>query len=360
MQVPTCIFSLQNKQYMVIYTQKRGENMDKNIKNKIIDNIYGKANRMFSSNIVLDESLLEDFINNEKPIYGKSIRNLEIVKKRLGVYDNGKLMPMRLIGQENNNVSHQRIEQLVRDAIISLYEIDAKIKAEKIKRNNLQDYVKEADIEFLELDKKTTEEIRKKGYNKIKDLLELTPTEIKEEFSHLGKQQLTLIERINLFGLSLKKETNIENIKEDEISKETFNYLIRRGIETYDQLLDFIPKMDPEKIPESIRIEILELQNKYNQRSKSLDIIKNIKYIEKRIEQLEERKDEIQEELEITLHLDLEMSEKSRLIKSIYEKQNIVENMIQNLKRTIDNLSRVIQGKFEINISPTLRKKISD
>lgn len=319
-----------------------------------------QAHQYFGPNIKLEEETVDSLLSGQKSIRFKSIRNIEIVKKRLGIYDEGKIVPLRKITDNEDQLSYQRLGQIIKKTIENIYDIDIKIKAERIKNNpTLQEEFKKMDIDNLGLDIKTTSAIKSKGYTEIRNLLELTEQDLKRGFFQKNIDYKQIIKRLNLFGYQLKKEEN-EIIKKDEMSKETYKFLLKRNIYDYKQLNEeYNDIISQNKIDSQIKIEIMELQRKHNsEKNMQMELLLQKKSLQKRLEQIEQRKLDLQEELETTLHINAEFQDKSLLIRKIYEKQKLLEELEKTLIKEIQSIDEKIQKKLENYIPTTLKKKI--
>ena len=334
--------------------------MEKNIREKVITNLYNQAHKYYSSNIILEEIIIERLLTDENSIKGANQKHIEIIKKRLGIYDEGKVVSLTELGDINDKLSYQRIGQVIKKIINRIYTEDVEIKAQKIRNNEtLKKQFEEKEIEYLELDNKTTMILREQGIITIKDLLKLTEQELKSTLQYKKTNYEEIIKRLGLFGFKLKSDKPVDSIGE-EISKEAYAYLRRKGILTYNQIeenLNII--LNTHAIPEIIKAEILEINQKHKNESRiNIELIKEKQQIEKRINELEDRKTELQNELEEVLHADIEIQFKRTQIKNILEKQRILDEIIQEYKEKIEKINSRTLGILKKKLPYTIINKI--
>ena len=320
--------------------------MKEQIKEKIIENFYRETEKYFNQNIVLEDCIIGEIINLDNKIYSDN-RNTKILKKRIGVYDGGKIVSIDHISEEFS-VSKQRISQIIKNIIEIIYKKDVEIKSEIIRNNpNIKREFIEYEIVYLEFDKQKTEILKTKGY-------------LKEEFYNDELNYKEIKKRINLFGLEFKQEKIGTPILEEDISEETYLYLKTQKIYTYEELNEkkyYLTKKY--RIPTIIKLEILDLCKQMNQKdSQNMSLLRQQQKLESNISKLSEIKENLQVQIDKIIHNHNNSEKKEETLKKLFQEEENITILIKIKICKIEEIKLQIQNEFNTRIPQKLKKQI--
>lgn len=320
--------------------------MNQELKNKIINNLYVQAHKYFSSNIKLDETLLNELFNEKEEIYGLSKQYTTILRYLIGVYSNGETLSHETISKiMNKEITRQNISRAKYTIIKKIYKLDTIIKTKRIKKiPNYKIKLINEDIEILELEEKTLSFLRKQGCKTINDLLEMDKISLRLDCKSEDINYNEIIKRLELFELKFYSDIKSidQSIEEIDIPILTRKFLKRNNIYTYSQLLEEAPNLiNDNNIPEKIRNDIKMFYEE------------NIPYVKQEQELLQEKK----QKNEPTILLDL-IKQKINLEKEIYkvqEEQEILQVIIEEYSKIIHEHKEEIDKDIYISLKETLQ-----
>ena len=333
--------------------------MKEKLRDKAFKNFFILAHKLYNPRIVVDPKLIYEFIDTdiEEENSYLDYEKVLILKRRIGIYSKGEIVNLDVIAKEFE-ISPLAVSLAIKKTIDNIYRKNTENKAEIIRSHpTLQKEFMSHGIEDLEFNKKKTKEIEEKGYKKIEDILYLDEKGLRQEFRSKFFFNNEILERLNMFGYKLMGDINGTLIKQEQLSKETFELLDLYKIYTIEDLKEKLPYIKRKKlIDESIKNEIINLcetqkiQNKTsllgliekkNKEQEKMKILLNAKeHIYKKIDLILDFNSDIKKELlkkvEVELiNMTLAIQSEQEILNNIEEEiNNIINKNKKNLKKS--------------------------
>lgn len=350
--------------------------MNKEIKNQIINNLYKYSKKYYSSKIKLDESILEEIFSDKQAIYGLSERNTYILRLFLGVTNNGKSVKNENLKSNVKMNNNQRIYQILKKSIKRIYELDTQIKAKKIK-DNKEGFINQ-EIDFLQLDIKTTIFLKEEGCIKIKHLLLIDEQDLKIKCNIKNIDYKEIIKKLDTFELKFysKNHNPFQPIEELNISSQTRQILRKKEIFVYGELIKQTEQLIADKyIKKSVKDEIKKIYEEDTSNKITVtetlqteqisillsELIDQKKQLDKQTENLKETQETLETTIEKYLEI-IRLSHKEadknvyKLLQETLQAQNRIIESINDNQNKID----IITSQIDIIINSTTEYKIKN
>lgn len=335
--------------------------MNGQVKEQIINNFYELAKRIMYKIIPLEKEIIEEIFSEKKEIFEMSERNTLILRKKIGVYDNGIIQ--RRSGIQTileKQITCQRLNQIIEYTILKVYKENIKLRLKKINK------IHELKVEDFFIDRETIVALKRYGINIIKQLTELEEYELK---TICEKEQLDYkkIKRILLeYGLKLN-ETRKKEIRNINMSKQTRKYIQSKGIETTEDLeKEKNSLLTDENISIWIRKEIesiIELNKNIDEtseeplRNRMIEITKKEQEQRKRVEELEQQQviidTKIEDYFQIIRKTKNELNNAYDLLQEALRQQ---ANMQIEIEKSQQTLNEIIRQKSELMSERQIKK----
>lgn len=322
--------------------------MDRKAKEQIINNFYELSKRLMYKKIPLEKEIIEELFNDKQEILNMSERNTLILRKKIGIYDNGKIQRRSEIQKLlEKQITFQRLNQIIDYTIIKVNKENIKLRLKKIKKIN------ELKIEDFFVDKTTVEVLKKNGINTIKQLLQLEEYELKIICEKNKLDFKKTIKILSEYGLELK-ETRKKEISNIKMSKQARKYIQSKGIETIHDLEKNYNELGMEKgisiwIKKEIE-SIIETNKDINEyladsiRNQIIEITKKEQEELKKVEELEQQKiiidGKIEDYLEIIRKTKFKLNNDTYdLLQEALHKQANMQIEIENTRQRLNEIA---------------------
>lgn len=214
--------------------------MDSEVTTKIIENMLKELTRI-KYNVdkdLFEKMLLQELLSNKPICLELNERQTYILRKRIGVYDDGKKISYEKIGNEYNETK-ENIRQRLNNILKNIYAIYLRRRRYISNHPELKNEIIKKHIDYLKLPDEVEIALKIAGYNTIDELMHINEIEFKDICSRTSTNELILKRALLMLGLRfLFEPPETQKIKIEGIfSNRTYLCLKRVGINNLEDLL---------------------------------------------------------------------------------------------------------------------------